>query len=144
MVDRLRVSHSSSPLSDKERELLAATVGDGRYRVLTRWPLTVAFAPRAWLPGLAGAVLAFAMLHGRGPLAGLGAAAIAVDADTAPIASTEKNMTSNALRLNLLTQFTDTAFRFVCARSRLAVTQLPPAALRDACDGGSSFDEATV
>ncbi len=57
--------------------MLAATVGDGRYRVLTRWPLTVAFAPRAWLPGLAGAVLAFAMLHGRGPLAGLGASAIA-------------------------------------------------------------------
>ena len=35
------------------------------------------FAPRAWLPGLAGAVLAFAMLHGQGLLAGLGAAAIA-------------------------------------------------------------------
>ena len=77
MVDRLRVSHSSSPLSNKERELLAATVGDGRYRVLTRWPLTVAFGPRAWLPGLAGALLAFGVLHGRGPLAGLGAAAIA-------------------------------------------------------------------
>ena len=77
MVGRLRVSHSSSPLSNKERELLAATVGDGRYRVLTRWPLTVAFGPRAWLPGLAGALLAFGMLHGRGLLAGLGAAAIA-------------------------------------------------------------------
>jgi Zn-dependent protease len=77
MVGRLRVLRSSSPLSDKERELLAATVGDGRYRVLTRWPLTVAFGPRAWLPGLAGALLAFGMLHGRGPLAGLGAAAIA-------------------------------------------------------------------
>ena len=77
MVGRLRVPHSSSPLSNKERELLAATVGDGRYRVLTRWPLTVAFGPRAWLPGLAGALLAFGMLHGRGTLAGLGAAAIA-------------------------------------------------------------------
>ena len=57
--------------------MLAATVGEGRYRVLTRWPLTVAFGPRAWLPGLAGALLAFGLLHGRGLLAGLGAAAIA-------------------------------------------------------------------
>ena len=41
---RDRLAHSDE-LSPEERDLLAATVGNAHYRVLTRRPLTVALGP---------------------------------------------------------------------------------------------------
>jgi Zn-dependent protease len=77
MLRFLRVPHTSPSLSKNERELLAATVGIGRYRVVTRWPFTVAFGPRAWLPGAAGAFMAFVVLDRQGVIPALVGAAIA-------------------------------------------------------------------
>ncbi len=68
---------SSSTLSTKEQTLLAATVGAGRYRVLTRRPLTIAFGPHAWLPALGGAVCGFGFSYRHGLWFGLVAAAVA-------------------------------------------------------------------
>ncbi len=66
-----------SELSAKEQTLLADTVGAGSYRVLTRWPLTVAFGAHAWLPALGGAVCGFALADRQGLWFGLAAAAVA-------------------------------------------------------------------
>ena len=68
---------SSSTLSTKEQTLLAATVGAGRYRVLTRRPLTIAFGPHAWLPALGGAVCGFAFSYRHGLGFGLAVATVA-------------------------------------------------------------------
>jgi Zn-dependent protease len=51
-----------------EVELLEATVGPGRYRVLTRWPLTIALGPRAYAPALWCGLLGFAVGVDRGGL----------------------------------------------------------------------------
>ena len=67
----------------EERKLLAVTVGSGHYRVVTRWPLTVAFGPHAWMPGFAAALLAVAASYRHGMWFALAAAAIA-GAATAP------------------------------------------------------------
>jgi Zn-dependent protease len=49
-----------------EARLLEATVGPGRYRVLTRWPLTIAFGPGAYVPALVCAIIAFRVEMDRG------------------------------------------------------------------------------
>ncbi len=74
---RSRPSALSNELSPKERKLLAATVGSGRYRVVARWPLTVALGPYSWMPGLAGALIALLASHRHGIWFGLGAAGVA-------------------------------------------------------------------
>ena len=49
-----------------EARLLEATVGPGRYRVVTRWPLTIALGPGAYAPALVCAVIGFSVGFGRG------------------------------------------------------------------------------
>jgi Zn-dependent protease len=80
---------SDSTLSAKEQALLADTVGAGRYRVVTRWPLTVAFGPYAWLPALGGAVCGFALSYRHGLWFGLIAAAVAGVAQMVSLAAHE-------------------------------------------------------
>jgi Zn-dependent protease len=58
---------------DSETRLLESTVGPGRYRVLTRRPLTIVVAPHAYVPALMCALTA-AAVEGRH---GLGAAVVA-------------------------------------------------------------------
>src|SRR4051794_40644092 len=57
----------STSLSDADLALLEATIGVDRYRVLARRPLTILMGPRAYLPGVCGALIAFAIAypHGR-------------------------------------------------------------------------------
>ncbi len=85
-LSRARKNQSLLP---KERELLAATVGIARYRVLTRWPLTVAFGPQAWLPGVLGAVVAMVIAFKHGVLFALTAAVVAGAALTLSVAAHE-------------------------------------------------------
>jgi Zn-dependent protease len=61
----------------REVKLLEATVGPGRYRVLTRRPLTIAFGPKAYAPALMSAVFAFVFEVRVGPGAAVVSAAIA-------------------------------------------------------------------
>jgi Zn-dependent protease len=55
-----RQRHRYSQLDDSEARLLAETVGPGRYRVLTRRPVTVALGPGAYAPALMCGFLGFA------------------------------------------------------------------------------------
>lgn len=64
------------PPDPSERKLLEATVGPGQYRVLTRWPLTIAFGPRAYGPALMGALIALGV--GARHSVGTGAVAAAI------------------------------------------------------------------
>ena len=58
--------HPTLEPDESEARLLEATVGPGRYRVLTRWPLTIALGPRASAPALVTALAVFlsALRHG--------------------------------------------------------------------------------
>ncbi len=80
---------SGSSLSAKEQMLLADTVGAGEYRVVTRWPLTVAFGPHAWLPAFGGAVCGFAFSYRHGLWFGLTAALVAGGAQMVSLAAHE-------------------------------------------------------
>jgi Zn-dependent protease len=64
-------------LDASEVRLLEATVGPGRYRVLTRWPLTIALGPRASAPALFTAVAVFLAALRHGLVTATAAAAIA-------------------------------------------------------------------
>jgi len=65
-----------SSLSDSERELLAATIGVDRYRVLSRRPLTILLGPRAYLPGVCAGLVAFAVTYHHGLVAATAAGVI--------------------------------------------------------------------
>jgi Zn-dependent protease len=80
---------SGSVLSAKEQALLADTVGAGRYRVVTRWPLTVAFGPHAWLPAFGGGVCGFALSYRHGLWFALVAASVAGAAEMVSLATHE-------------------------------------------------------
>ncbi len=71
------LARENRSLLPKEQRLLAATVGTQRYRVLTRRPLTVAFGPQSWLPGVLGAVVAASVSFKHGLWFVLAAAAVA-------------------------------------------------------------------
>ena len=60
MTPKLRRQYDDEPDASEAR-LLAATVGPGHYRVLTRRPLTVALGPGAHAPALACGALGFAI-----------------------------------------------------------------------------------
>lgn len=61
----------STSLSEKELALLESTIGVARYRVLARRPLTILAGPRAYLPGLCGALVAFSVGYRHGLLDGI-------------------------------------------------------------------------
>jgi len=72
-----RRHHSQLRPDASEARLLEATVGPGRYRVLTRWPLTIALGPRAYAPALLCALAAMGIELGHGLGAAMVAGAIA-------------------------------------------------------------------
>jgi Zn-dependent protease len=55
-------------LTEADIELLEATVGLERYRVIARRPLTIAIGPRFYVPGLCSAAIAFAFSYHEGAL----------------------------------------------------------------------------
>ena len=61
-------------MSESDKALLAASIGIDRYRVIARRPVTIAVGPRAYLPGLCCALLAFVVAYHQGPLTALAAA----------------------------------------------------------------------
>ena len=55
-------------MTEADKALLEATVGLERYRVVARRPLTVAIGPRAYVPGLCSAGIAFVFAYSQGPV----------------------------------------------------------------------------
>jgi Zn-dependent protease len=76
-----------SPVNQKERELLEAVgTKPDLYRVIVRRPWSIAVGPRAYLPGLTAALIAFGIVARHGPLGALFAALLAALAMTFCIA----------------------------------------------------------
>jgi Zn-dependent protease len=67
----------SSALTEADVALLEATVGVQRYRVIARRPLTIAIGPRAYVPGLCSALIAFVFTYHDGPLTAIATAFLA-------------------------------------------------------------------
>jgi Zn-dependent protease len=66
-----------SALTEADKALLEATVGMDRYRVVARRPLTIAIGPRAYVPGLSSAAIAFVFSYHQGPVASVATAFLA-------------------------------------------------------------------
>jgi Zn-dependent protease len=84
-----RQLHRDQRPDDSERRLLEQTVGPGRYRVLTRRPLTIALGRGAYAPALVCAILGFAVAIHAGLLAATIAGAIAGGAIAAAVLAHE-------------------------------------------------------
>jgi Zn-dependent protease len=69
--------HRPSALTEADRALLEATVGVERYRVVARRPLTIAIGPRAYVPGLCSAGIAFVLSYHEGLAASVATALLA-------------------------------------------------------------------
>jgi Zn-dependent protease len=70
------MTSSSHQLEESETKLLEATVGVGRYHVLTRRPVTVALGPRGYLPALVGGLVGLAVSRADGAAAAILAAVV--------------------------------------------------------------------